>query len=520
MSEINQLIQPMPWAFFSVQGLFFLLIGYIGYRASRNVKTLSDFFVMNGKAGVIISGFAYFSTQYGITVFMGMPSVIYGTGFAGMSITLPGVIFTMIVPTLLVGRKLMLMGKKYGFLTMSDYLADRFDSKAIRVLHAIMCIIFLICMIAVQTVGAGIIFHAFTGFPEWIGVVSMGIIVTLYCSSGGMRGAMMTDVLQGVLMISTAVITFVASVYAGGGFEAISQKLMSIDPGYLTHPGIKQNFPWTTYVSMIILWNFFTIAQPILFTKFFAMKNYKVMFKAVILGTLGMFICATMINWSGVNAIVVIPGITGKDTDFIIPLLLQNSLNPILASILISGIFSAGMSTIDALLVVITGSITIDLYKNLINPKATQQHILNLSRYVIIAVGMLGIFIGVSKPTTLFELLRFIFGGLGIWAAPIILGMYWKGATRTGAITSVIVGEAIYLAIRLWYPELAFGFDPLIVSWGCAMVCLYLVSLCTQRTDIAVIKRHFDDLVIPTAATVVEVAKKPKSQPETLPQAA
>lgn len=413
----------------------------------------------------------------------------------------------------------MLMGKKYGFLTMSDYLADRFDSQQIRTLHAVMSVVFLICMIGAQTVGAGIIFHVFTGFPEWIGVVGMGIIVTLYCSTGGMRGAMMTDVLQGGLMICTAIITFIASLHAGGGLEGISQKLMNTNPGYFTHPGINQDFPWPTYVSMIIMWNFFTIGQPILFTKFFTMKNYQVMLKAVILGTLGMFISATMIEWAGVNAIVTIPGLTGKETDFIIPLLLQKSLNPILASILISGILSAGMSTIDALMVVATGSITLDFYKNLINPKASEKKILNLSRYVTIFVGISGVLIGISKPATIFELLRFAFGGLGIWVGPVILGMYWKGATKTGAMISVIVGEVMYIAIRLWWPEVTLGFDPLIVSWVCTMMTLYLVSLVTKCPDDAVIKRHFDDLVIPASAGAPEY-KASKVSVNQLPLAA
>lgn len=497
--EIKQLIQPTPWAFFITQGLYFLLIGYVGYYASRRVKNLSDFFVMGGKAGALVGGFAYFSTQYSISTFMGVPSIIYATGFAGMSISIPSLAFSMIIPALFIGRKLMIMGKKYGFLTMSDYLADRFDSQGIRTLHAVISVVFLVCMIGAQTVGAGIIFHAFTGFPEWIGVIGMGLVVTFYCSRGGMRGAMITDVLQGGLMIGTAVITFIASLQAGGGFEAINQELMLTDPGYLTHPGIKNNFPWTTYVSWILMCSFFTIAQPTLFTKFFTMKNYHVMFKAVILGTLGMFISATMIEWAGVNAIVTIPGLIGKETDFIVPILLQKSLNPFLASILISGIFSAGMSTIDALMVVATGSITLDFYKNIFNPKASQKQILSLSRYVAIAIGLVGIWIGINKPTTIFELVRFAFGGLVIWAAPVIMGMYWKGATKAGAMVSVVVGEMLYIAIRLWWPKVALGFDPMIVSWGCSMIILYLVSLVTKCPDNSVIKRHFEDLM-PTAS--------------------
>ena len=98
-------------------------------------------------------------------------------------------------------------------------------------------------------------------------------------------------------------------------------------------------------------------------TQFFAMKDYKVMFKATILGTLGMWIAATLIEWSGVNGIVSIPGLQGKDIDFIVPLLLQKSLSPVISSLLITGIMAAGMSTIDSLLISATGAITRDIIR-------------------------------------------------------------------------------------------------------------------------------------------------------------
>ena len=67
--------------------------------------------------------------------------------------------------------------------------------------------------------------------------------------------------------------------------EAITAKLADTMPSHLSHPGTKGDFPWQTYVSMIVMWSFFTIGQPTLFTKFFTMNSYRTMFRAVILGT-------------------------------------------------------------------------------------------------------------------------------------------------------------------------------------------------------------------------------------------
>ncbi len=488
------MVQPNPGPFYITLGIFFLIMLGIGVYAQRQTKSLSDFLVMGGKAGALVGGFAYFASQYSMSTFMGVPAVTYGTGFAGMSISVPGLAFSMIVPALLVGRKLMVMGRRYGFMTMTDYLSDRYESNAIRGVHAIMMLIFVIAMMGAQTVGAGVIYNVFTGGPEWVGVLVMGIVVSIYCIAGGMRGAMLTDVLQSALMVATAIVTFVLTIQMGGGMEAITSKLAATSPAHLTHPGANNNFPWATYASMIVMWSFFTIGQPTLFTKFFTMNSFRTMFKAVILGTLGMLLSATMIEWSGVNASTFITGLTGKQTDFIVPLVLQQGLPSFVAALLITGIVSAGMSTISALLIVATGGVTRDLYQNLVNPQASPKYLMSMSRWMTVVLGMLAVLIGIAKPAGIFALIRFAFGGLGIWVAPVILGMYWKGATRTGAISAVILGEIFYVVMVIWYKEWAFGFDPLIVCWLATMVIMVVVSWCSKRASRHTLDRHFDNL--------------------------
>ena len=102
-------------------------------------------------------------------------------------------------------------------------------------------------------------------------------------------------------------------------------------------PGANGYMPWTYYVSNIVLWSFFTMGQPHLFTKFFAMKDHKTMFKAILLGTAGMFFSATLIEWAGVNGIASIQNI--EKADQIIPMILQRGMNPFLASIFIAGMW-------------------------------------------------------------------------------------------------------------------------------------------------------------------------------------
>lgn len=486
------MIQPSPGPFYTVLILYLGIMAFIGWYAGRGTKNLGDFFVLSGKAGVIVSGIAYFSTQFSMGTFLGTPGTIYGVGYAGMAISVPGAVFCMILPAILIGRKLVTLGHEYGFLTMADYLSDRYSSSSMSGILGVMMLFFLIPMMGAQIIGAGVIVHVFTGLPEWVGVVGMGVVVILYCMSGGMKGAMLTDVIQGSLMIATAVVTFIVSVVMGGGFEQINQTLQEMNPAYLTFPGANGYMPWAYYVSNIVLWSFFTMGQPHLFTKFFTMKDHKTMFKAILLGTAGMFFSATLIEWAGVNGIASIQDI--EKADQIVPMILQRGLNPFLASIFIAGIVAAGMSTIDGILVTTTGAVTRDIYQKILNKKATDDTVMKLSKVVTILIGLLVILFGVFQPGSIFEINLFAFSGMAIFVVPILFGMYWKRATLPGAIASVVVGVICLLSFTLIpsVKALAFGFHALFPSTILAAITMVVVSLMTKAPSQEVISKHFD----------------------------
>ena len=484
-------IQPAPIPFYTVLVLYLGIMAFIGWYAGRKTNNIGDFFVLSGKAGVVVSGIAYFSTQFSMGTFLGTPGTIYGVGYAGMAISVPGAVFCMILPALLIGRKLITLGHKYGFLTMADYLTDRYHSKNMSGVLGVMMLFFLVPMMGAQIIGAGVIVHVFTGLPEWVGVVGMGIIVILYCMTGGMKGAMMTDVIQGSLMIATAVVTFIVSIVMGGGFSNINHTLQSMNEAYLTFPGANGYMPWTYYISNIVLWSFFTMGQPHLFTKFFAMKDHKTMFKAILLGTAGMFFSATLIEWAGVNGIASIQNI--EKADQIIPMILQRGMNPFLASIFIAGIVAAGMSTIDGILVTTTGAVTRDIYQKIINKNATDEAVMKLSKVVTVIIGIIVICFGVFQPGSIFEINLFAFSGMAIFVVPILFGIYWKKATAKGAIASVIVGIISLLLFTLnpSVKALAMGFHALFPTTIIASIVMIVVSKFTETPPQETIDRHF-----------------------------
>lgn len=86
------MINPTPGPFYFTLSLYLVGMALIGWYASRKTTSLSEFFVMNAKAGAIISGLAYFSTQYSMSTFMGVPGTCYKVGFAGLAVSVPGLV--------------------------------------------------------------------------------------------------------------------------------------------------------------------------------------------------------------------------------------------------------------------------------------------------------------------------------------------------------------------------------------------------------------------------------------------
>ena len=218
------------------------------------------------------------------------------------------------------------------------------------------------------------------------------------------------------------------------------------------------------------------------------------MFKAVILGTLGMLFSATLIEWCGVLGRVSFPDLVGKGSDYVVPYILHAGVPKVVSALMVAGIFSAGMSTISGILLTTTSAITRDLYQKIFRRGASDEDALRLSRYVTAGLGVLAILIGISKPASIFQLVLFAFGGLGIWAAPVLVGMYWKRATKMGAVVSVVCGEIIYVLLVLKFQSLTFGFNPLIIAWLITVLILIGVSLYTKPVSAETIRRHFEEL--------------------------
>lgn len=88
-----------------------------------------------------------------------------------------------------------------------------------------------------QFIGGARLFQAVTGYPYIVGLALFGLTVILYTAVGGFRAVVLTDAIQGMVMVFASVVVLVAVVNAGGGMERCVATLKAIDPGLITPTG-------------------------------------------------------------------------------------------------------------------------------------------------------------------------------------------------------------------------------------------------------------------------------------------
>ena len=112
---------------------------------------------------------------------------------------------------------------------------------------------------------------------------------------------------------------------------------------------------------------------------------------------------------------------------------------------------AAIMSTVDALLLLVSSAIVKDVYLNFIKPDAPEKTVKRMSFGVTGILGIIVFLLALQPPELLIFLNLFSFGGLEaafIW--PVVLGLYWKYGNKHGAIASMITGMVAYIAIHFY----------------------------------------------------------------------
>ncbi len=471
-----------------------VLIG-IGVWASKKIHSMSDYVV----AGRSLGFWVFLMLMIG-SVCSGMS--LLGVSGLGFKFAWPTIWEQLAVPLsigfciIFFGVKMHNVAKTAGYLTVQDYLAHRFESqKELRGLSAISGIVVSLIYLAGQYTAISIVLMWLFGLPHWMALLIGAAIVTVYTVIGGLYAVAWTTLVQGLMLIIGVVIMAPIVIMAAGGFTNINEVMATVNPTNVD--------PWVTGSGAVFtpayIFSFFLLltiglaCAPHVINNILSAKDVKYFKWAPLIAFLVYGAVMFLLKFSGFAGIVLVkegmvtlPKVPNA-SDFIFIYGVEYAL----PSMFLWGIFAvivlaAVMSTTDRLMLTIGTYFSWDIYKKILNPDAPDKKVLLVSQISVILAGVITLMLALNPPDMLVWL---IWAGIGImfatFSVPLLAGLYWRGATRKGALASMALGLIASLVFGgISYFKVAplpmhFSFFAFVIS----VVAMIGVSMITEKTS-------------------------------------
>lgn len=480
----------MNWGVLIPVIIYLILVFWVGFYSTRYLKGpssfLHEYFLGSRELGGFFLAMTMVATYASASSFIGGVGAAYTNGLGWVLLSMTQLVTGYFTLSIL-GKKFAIMARKINAATITDFLRERYQSKWVVILSAISIVIFMFSSMAAQWVGGGRLIQTMVGIPYIPALFIFAVCVLVYVIIGGFRAVVIADSIQGVVMLIGTVVILIGTIIAGGGLPHIFSQLTAENPNLVTPYGADHSLSPVYVSSFWILVGVGVVGLPQISVRAMSYRNSKAMHRAIIIGTFVVGFIMFGFTLTGVLARVVIPGV--KVGDEVMPLLTLKILPSWLAGITLAAPMAAIMSTVNALLLVISSSIVKDLFINYIKPHATNESVKKLSFAVTTVIGILVFFMAIHPPKLLVWLNLFAFGGLEaafIW--PIVMGLYWKSGNGYGAFASIVTGVVSYIVFNLKIPGFfdgtklnPFGLHPVIVPVVLSFVAYVLFSLLARR---------------------------------------
>lgn len=428
----------------AVIALYMLAMLYIGYRAKKSVKTSADFFIGGNRFGSVITAIARQAAGLSGWLFIAWSQQVAGSGLGAIWTAFSSGFAPFINFFVMARRtaKFTVMNKARSFIDLIEARYYDADRKVLRIISTIIIAISITVYMSSQLMAAGTTFQAVLGLDYRISVLIGAVVVILYTSAGGLLAVAWTDFVQGMLMIFAVFVGLFVAFGNAGSLSDVMAAIGAMDPA-LTSPWIN---PVTIAGLLSAGWLGY-MGQPQIVQMFMGMKDPGSSRRgAVIAGTTGVFLLfgSFFVN---LCCMVLFPDSADTSANFI--LLITEYTPSWLVGIVTAAILAAVMSSADALLHVATTAVTQDFYNKILKKgQATDKQVLVVARVAAVVIGVIAIYLAYNPFDSILWVNWWAWGGLSVFAPILILGFYWKRATREGAMVSMIVG---FIAVYVWY---------------------------------------------------------------------
>ncbi|QGM80077.1 sodium/pantothenate symporter [Otariodibacter oris] len=457
-------------------------VAFYAYRKRQQGNFLSEYYVGGRSMSGFVLAMTISATYVGASSFIGGPGAAYkyGLGWVLLAmIQVPAVVLSLGI----LGKKFAIIARKTNSITINDMLFARYKSPVVVWLSSLALLLSFFAMIVVQFIGAGRLLETTLGISYTSAILIFAVTVGIYTFIGGFRAVVLTDTIQGLVMLVGTILLLGGVIYAAGGVENAINQLQSINPQLIEPYGIDERpLDLTFMASFWVLVCFGLIGLPSLAVRSMAYKDSKSLHNGMIIGTIVVAILMLGMHLSGALGRAVVPDL--KVVDQVIPTLMLEVLPTVVAGIFLAAPMAAIMSSIDSMLIQSSSTMIKDLYLA-IRPQAAknESRIKFFSTLTTLLLTLFALILAFNPPDMLIWLNLLSLGGLEstfLWV--IVLGLYWDKANATGAICSMIAGLVSYVLMASFGIKF-FSFHTIVPALLIGLVGFLIGNLFGKKKD-------------------------------------
>ena len=457
------------------------LVVILGYTAinlvyglvlSRRVRGTGDFFVAGRALGPGLLCATLLAANIGAGSTVGAAGLGYRDGLAAWWWVGAAAVGSFVL-AFTVGPAIRKLAAEWRFHTVGDFLEHRFDRR-VRAAVAVLLWAGSLSILSGQLIAIAWILNVVAGLPKYLGCLLGGSLVTAYFSAGGLLTSARVNVLQLTVKLGGFLLALPLALASVGGLSGLLQ---------MDAPSATYWSPWESGASgwpyLFLLAPAFVVS-PGLLQKVYGARDDRAARWGVALNALGLLLYAVVPVLLGMVSRARFPGLASHE--LALPALLADGLPPVVGAIGLAAVFSAEVSTADAVLFMLTTSLAQDLYKRFVSPQASDAAVLRVSRITAVAGGALGTWLAVVSPSVI-DALSIFYTLLGVSLfVPVVAGLYLPRATTREVLISMATGVSCMLALRFGLAGASIGRHAPLVGLVAAVGAFGLASLASRVT--------------------------------------
>jgi SSS family solute:Na+ symporter len=475
-----------PWMVAIVAMSLYLVFAFaLGILAGRgrSFYSVSEYAVADRGLGLFVMWFLMGGTIFSAFAFLGGPGWAYSKGAASFYILAYAALG--LLPWYLIGPKVARLGAKKNYFTIGDLIGDRYRSRAIVVIVGVVSVLAFIQYLTLQIKGMAYVFNVLTEghIPFWAGALIAYGIVVIYVATSGVRGAAWSDVLQAILMLVVAWILGLYLVYTlHGGTGPMFEMIAREQPDFLVIGALGSKMSAMAFSSAIVMSMIGFIMWPHLFMKSYTTTERRIKLTVIAYPVFAIFLVPVL--FIGFSAIGVVPPDALESSDQVLPHLITYEIGAtgLVYGLIGAGALAAAMSSSDAITHGASVSVGRDIVRPL-KPDMPERTQLLIMRASVVLVGAVAYYLAIFGGEGLIQLLLGAYGYIVQFAPPVYGALYWRRATRQGALAGLVGG----VAVNGYYQLIADG-TPLDINAGMVALTVNIVlfvgvSLLVRQSD-------------------------------------